>query len=146
MGPDPGHWSARSPRSSQNAPRPRKGLAGWTSPWGPPHTCCTPGPRGACSPGPRTSQDPRLLVGRQPACLTMFLYWKKRGTYELGSLPGTLAELELGAVARFSWSSTLDIIEDLGGRSYIPSSYIYAGGCRRTSGLPTAASGQIPLT
>lgn len=67
MGPDPSHWSARSPRSSQNAPRPRKGLAGWTSPWGPPHTCCTLGPRGACSPGPRTSQDPRLLVGRQPA-------------------------------------------------------------------------------
>ena len=46
----------------------------------------------------------------------MFLYWKKRGAYELEALPGALAELELGAVERFSWSSTLDIIEDLGGR------------------------------
>lgn len=46
----------------------------------------------------------------------MFLYWKKRGAYELEALPRALAELELGAVERFSWSSTLDIIEDLGGR------------------------------
>lgn len=46
----------------------------------------------------------------------MFLYWKKRGTYELEALPSALAALELGAVERFSWSSTLDIIEDLGGR------------------------------
>uniref|UniRef100_A0A8C0CF97 Pleckstrin homology and RhoGEF domain containing G5 n=2 Tax=Balaenoptera musculus TaxID=9771 RepID=A0A8C0CF97_BALMU len=44
----------------------------------------------------------------------MFLYWKKRGAYALEALPGALAELELGAVERFSWSSTLDIIEDLG--------------------------------
>ncbi|CAK7317309.1 hypothetical protein VULLAG_LOCUS20371 [Vulpes lagopus] len=44
----------------------------------------------------------------------MFLYWKKRGAYELEALPGALTELELGAVERFSWSSTLDIIEDLG--------------------------------
>ncbi|XP_070367335.1 pleckstrin homology domain-containing family G member 5 isoform X8 [Equus asinus] len=44
----------------------------------------------------------------------MFLYWKKRGAYELEALPGALAELELGAVERFSWSSTLDIIQDLG--------------------------------
>ncbi|ELW68701.1 Pleckstrin homology domain-containing family G member 5 [Tupaia chinensis] len=44
----------------------------------------------------------------------MFLYWRKRGAYELEALPGDLAELELGAVERFSWSSTLDIIEDLG--------------------------------
>ncbi|TKC51559.1 hypothetical protein EI555_002204 [Monodon monoceros] len=43
----------------------------------------------------------------------MFLYWKKRGAYALEALPGALAELELGAVERFSWSSTLDIIEDL---------------------------------
>ncbi|XP_060057334.1 pleckstrin homology domain-containing family G member 5 isoform X2 [Erinaceus europaeus] len=43
----------------------------------------------------------------------MFLYWKKRGAYELEALPRALAELELGAVERFSWSSTLDIIEDL---------------------------------
>lgn len=46
----------------------------------------------------------------------MFLYWKKRGAYDLEALPGALAELELGAVERFSWSSTLDIIEDLRGR------------------------------
>lgn len=45
----------------------------------------------------------------------MFLYWRKRGVYELEALPGHLAELELGA-ERFSWSSTLDVIEDLGGR------------------------------
>uniref|UniRef100_A0A2K6JTT4 Pleckstrin homology and RhoGEF domain containing G5 n=1 Tax=Rhinopithecus bieti TaxID=61621 RepID=A0A2K6JTT4_RHIBE len=44
----------------------------------------------------------------------MFLYWRKRGTYELAALPSDLAELELGTVERFSWSSTLDIIEDLG--------------------------------
>uniref|UniRef100_A0A8C9B6Y4 Pleckstrin homology and RhoGEF domain containing G5 n=1 Tax=Phocoena sinus TaxID=42100 RepID=A0A8C9B6Y4_PHOSS len=44
----------------------------------------------------------------------MFLYWKKRGAYALEALPGALAELELGAVERFSWSSTLDIIEDFG--------------------------------
>lgn len=46
----------------------------------------------------------------------MFLYWRKRGAYQLEALPGALAELELGAVERFSWSSSLDIIEDLGGR------------------------------
>ncbi|KAM5266772.1 pleckstrin homology domain-containing family G member 5 isoform 1-T1 [Hipposideros larvatus] len=43
----------------------------------------------------------------------MFLYWKKRGAYELEALPSALADLELGAVERFSWSSTLDITEDL---------------------------------
>lgn len=46
----------------------------------------------------------------------MFLYWRKRGAYELEALPGDLAELGLGAVERFSWSSSLDIIEDLRGR------------------------------
>lgn len=46
----------------------------------------------------------------------MFLYWRKRGAYELEALPSALAGLEPGAVERFSWSSTLDIIEDLGGR------------------------------
>lgn len=46
----------------------------------------------------------------------MFLYWRKRGAYELEALPSALAELQLGAVERFSWSSTMDIIEDLGGR------------------------------
>lgn len=41
----------------------------------------------------------------------MFLYWKKRGAYELGALPPTLAGMEYGAVERFSWSSSLDISE-----------------------------------
>lgn len=46
----------------------------------------------------------------------MFLYWKKRGAYELEALSGAPAKLELGSVERFSWSSTLDVTEDLGGR------------------------------
>lgn len=46
----------------------------------------------------------------------MFLYWKKRGAYELEALPPGLAGLEYGAVERFSWSSSLDISEELGGR------------------------------
>lgn len=51
----------------------------------------------------------------------MFLYWRKRGTYELETLPRDLTQLELGAVERFSWSSALDIIEDLEGRySHFP--------------------------
>lgn len=48
----------------------------------------------------------------------MFLYWRRRGTYELETLPADLARLELGAVERFSWSSGLDIMEDLGGRCH----------------------------
>ncbi|NWV14536.1 PKHG5 protein, partial [Ptilonorhynchus violaceus] len=44
----------------------------------------------------------------------MFLYWKKRGAYELEALPAGLAGLEYGAVERFSWSSSLDISEELG--------------------------------
>lgn len=51
----------------------------------------------------------------------MFLYWRKRGAYELQALPSALAGLELGAGERFSWSSTLDIIEGLGGRCAPPS-------------------------
>ncbi|KAM4016662.1 pleckstrin homology domain-containing family G member 5 isoform 2-T2 [Anomaloglossus baeobatrachus] len=43
----------------------------------------------------------------------MFLYWKKRGAYELETLPTSLTELGYSAVERFSWSSSLDIIEDL---------------------------------
>ncbi|XP_042738918.1 uncharacterized protein LOC122186382 isoform X2 [Lagopus leucura] len=43
----------------------------------------------------------------------MFLYWKKRGAYELGALPPALAGMEYGAVERFSWSSSLDISEQL---------------------------------
>ncbi|NXK85504.1 PKHG5 protein, partial [Formicarius rufipectus] len=44
----------------------------------------------------------------------MFLYWKKRGAYELEALPPGLAGLEYEAVERFSWSSSLDISEELG--------------------------------
>lgn len=46
----------------------------------------------------------------------MFLYWRKRGAYELEALPPGLAGLEYGAVERFSWSSSLDISEELRGR------------------------------
>ncbi|KAM8796427.1 pleckstrin homology domain-containing family G member 5 [Eudromia elegans] len=35
----------------------------------------------------------------------MFLYWRKRGAYELEALPGGLAELPCGTAERFSWSS-----------------------------------------
>ncbi|TSL61280.1 Pleckstrin homology domain-containing family G member 5 [Bagarius yarrelli] len=38
----------------------------------------------------------------------MFLYWKKRGAYELETLPSSI----LGA-ERYSWSSSLDVIHDL---------------------------------
>ncbi|XP_064160791.1 pleckstrin homology domain-containing family G member 5-like isoform X2 [Anguilla rostrata] len=40
----------------------------------------------------------------------MFLYWKKRGAYELETLPASLAEL---GAERYSWSSSLDVIHDL---------------------------------
>ncbi|KAM6925579.1 pleckstrin homology domain-containing family G member 5 [Xenentodon cancila] len=40
----------------------------------------------------------------------MFLYWKKRGTYELGALPSSLS---LIGIERYSWSSSLDVIHDL---------------------------------
>ncbi|KAJ8400276.1 hypothetical protein AAFF_G00399700 [Aldrovandia affinis] len=41
----------------------------------------------------------------------MFLYWKKRGAYELETLPSSLTEL---GAERYSWSSSLDVIHDLG--------------------------------
>lgn len=44
----------------------------------------------------------------------MFLYWRKRGAYELEALPAGLAELQCGAVERFSWSSGPDGGEELG--------------------------------
>ncbi|TRZ19559.1 hypothetical protein HGM15179_007558 [Zosterops borbonicus] len=44
----------------------------------------------------------------------MFLYWRKRGAYELEALPPGLAGLECGAVERFSWSSSLDVSEEPG--------------------------------
>lgn len=79
-----------------------------TAPWGRPS-----------QPPPGTRQRgqqrrPPWPPGRGPR---MFLYWKKRGAYELGALPPALAGLEYGAVERFSWSSSLDITEELAGRS-----------------------------
>ncbi|NXN95372.1 PKHG5 protein, partial [Rhinopomastus cyanomelas] len=47
----------------------------------------------------------------------MFLYWRKRGAYELEALPAGptgLAGLECGAVERFSWSAGLDVGDELG--------------------------------
>ncbi|XP_060550320.1 pleckstrin homology domain-containing family G member 5 isoform X1 [Pantherophis guttatus] len=43
----------------------------------------------------------------------MFLYWKKRGAYELEALPPDLTDLEASLVEKFSWSSTLNIAQDL---------------------------------
>ncbi|KAJ7306516.1 hypothetical protein JRQ81_009873, partial [Phrynocephalus forsythii] len=43
----------------------------------------------------------------------MFLYWKKRGAYELETLPGDLTEPDVGTVERFSWSSTLAMTQGL---------------------------------
>lgn len=71
----------------------------------------------------------------------MFLYWRKRGTYELETLPGDLGQLELGSVERFSWSSALDIIEDLGGRcSHFPEGFHEAW----APGLPGHSCGPKP--
>ncbi|XP_071623060.1 pleckstrin homology domain-containing family G member 5 isoform X1 [Heliangelus exortis] len=50
----------------------------------------------------------------------MFLYWRKRGAYELEALPAGLAGMEYGAVERFSWSSSLDISEELGAEPCLP--------------------------
>ncbi|GLD50430.1 pleckstrin homology domain-containing family G member 5 isoform X1 [Lates japonicus] len=40
----------------------------------------------------------------------MFLYWKKRGAYELEALPPSLTQV---GIERYSWSSSLDVIHDL---------------------------------
>lgn len=40
----------------------------------------------------------------------MFLYWKKRGAYELEASPPSLAE------ERYSWASSLDVIHNLRGK------------------------------
>ncbi|KAJ4933904.1 hypothetical protein JOQ06_006713 [Pogonophryne albipinna] len=40
----------------------------------------------------------------------MFMYWKKRGAYELETLPPSLTQ---GGIERYSWSSSLDVIHDL---------------------------------
>ncbi|NXX82725.1 PKHG5 protein, partial [Urocolius indicus] len=50
----------------------------------------------------------------------MFLYWRKRGAYELEALPAGLAGLECGAVERFSWSSSLDVSDELRAESCLP--------------------------
>lgn len=116
-----GPWplvSSGAPSYSQNAPARGEGRACQpkASPGSPQPLCplCPglgdPGPRG------RPASEGTGLGGEASPGLTMFLYWKKRGTYELEALPSALAALELGGGERFSWSSTLDIIEDLGGR------------------------------
>lgn len=43
----------------------------------------------------------------------MFLYWKKRGAYELEALPASLTQV---GMERYSWSSSLDVIHDLCGK------------------------------
>ncbi|OCT72801.1 hypothetical protein XELAEV_18035783mg [Xenopus laevis] len=63
----------------------------------------------------------------------MFLYWKKRGAYELETLPTSLTELGYSAVERFSWSSSLDIIEDLAGKSHDSLGLGAASQCQRTN-------------
>uniref|UniRef100_A0A8C2DU31 Pleckstrin homology domain containing, family G (with RhoGef domain) member 5b n=1 Tax=Cyprinus carpio TaxID=7962 RepID=A0A8C2DU31_CYPCA len=40
----------------------------------------------------------------------MFLYWRKRGAYELETVPSSLTEL---GAERYSWSSPLDVIYDV---------------------------------
>uniref|UniRef100_A0AAQ5Y095 Pleckstrin homology domain containing, family G (with RhoGef domain) member 5b n=1 Tax=Amphiprion ocellaris TaxID=80972 RepID=A0AAQ5Y095_AMPOC len=40
----------------------------------------------------------------------MFLYWKKRGAYEVEALPSSLSQV---GIERYSWSSSLDVIHDL---------------------------------
>lgn len=47
----------------------------------------------------------------------MFLYWKKRGAYELETLPTDMVGLDYGMVERFSWNSATDMASDLDGRS-----------------------------
>lgn len=43
----------------------------------------------------------------------MFLYWKKRGAYELEALPPSFTQV---GIERYSWSSSLDVIYDLCGK------------------------------
>lgn len=43
----------------------------------------------------------------------MFLYWKKRGAYELEVVPSSLNQAGL---ERYSWSSSLDVVHDLCGK------------------------------
>ncbi|XP_069730665.1 pleckstrin homology domain-containing family G member 5 isoform X2 [Phaenicophaeus curvirostris] len=50
----------------------------------------------------------------------MFLYWRKRGAYELEAVPAGLAALQCVAVERFSWSSSLDGGEELAGEPCPP--------------------------
>ena len=60
----------------------------------------------------------------------MFLYWKKRGAYELETLPSSLSVL---GADRYSWSSSLDVIHDLYGK------LVYVG---HLSGLLFSRSGR----
>lgn len=43
----------------------------------------------------------------------MFLYWKKRGAYELEVLPPSFNPV---GMERYSWSSSLDVTNDLCGK------------------------------
>lgn len=43
----------------------------------------------------------------------MFMYWRKRGAYELEPLPSSLTQLGMD---RFSWSSSLEVIYDVHGK------------------------------
>lgn len=43
----------------------------------------------------------------------MFLYWKKRGAYELEALPPSFSQV---GIERYSWSSSLDVTHDLCGK------------------------------
>lgn len=118
-----GHWSAlRPPATPSMLPSP--GTAALAGPEASPRVSASPLQSlhplcpGLGDPGPWGYPGSEGTGLGRKACpdLRMFLYWKKRGAYELEALPRALAELELGAVERFSWSSTLDIIEDLRGR------------------------------
>lgn len=54
---------------------------------------------------------------RGASLFAMFLYWKKRGAYELETLPSSIRGAE-----RYSWSSSLDVIHDLYGKAKLHSS------------------------
>lgn len=56
----------------------------------------------------------------------MFLYWKKRGAYELEVLPPSFNQV---GMERYSWSSSLEVIHDLCGK---PGGLLLVGawGCR----------------
>lgn len=64
--------------------------------------------------------------------LDMFLYWKKRGAYELESSPSPLSHM---GIERYSSSSSLDVIRDLSGK--LMTEPDQARSCWFTSGFGT---------